>query len=126
MAKKTIIFVDDMTAILEHAKQILKEDYNVIPCTGASQALDIASKRRPDLFITDINMPDTDGYELLKKVRGSAELSDIPVILVTSEITADIENKGFEMGADDFLLKPFSQTSMLKRISMQMKLHEKK
>lgn len=120
IAKKVILVVDDMAAILEHAKQILKDEYSIIPCTSAKMALEIITKRRPDIILTDINMPDMDGYEFLRTVKGNPELKSIPVILTTAELTADIEARGFEMGADDYLLKPFSQITMLRRIKLQL------
>lgn len=109
-----------MVAILEHAKQILKDDYKLIPCTSGKQALEILPKRRPDLILLDINMPDMDGYEVLKRIKNDQSYHDIPVILITTELTTDMESKGFEFGADDFIIKPFSQITMLKRISNQL------
>lgn len=120
---KTIMIVDDMTPILEHAKQILKDSYKLIPCTGGKQAFDIMAKRKPDLILLDVNMPDMDGFEVLTKIKADDELGSVPVILITTELTADIESKGFELGADDFIIKPFSQITMLKRIDAQLRLH---
>ena len=119
--EKTILVIDDMAAILEHARQILKDEYKVIPCTSAKQALDIIEKRRPDLILTDINMPDMDGYEFLSSIKSNPDYKDIPVLLITAEMTTEIETKGFELGADDFILKPFSQITMLKRIANQFR-----
>lgn len=118
--KKTVLVVDDMAAILEHAKQILKDDYKVIPCMSAKQALDVISKRKPDIVLTDINMPDMSGYDLLTSIKSNPETKDIPVLLISAEMTSEIEAKGFEMGADDFILKPFSQVTMLKRVAKQL------
>ena len=120
--KKTVLVVDDMAAILEHARQILKDDYKVIPCTSAAQALEVMAKLRPDVILTDINMPDTDGFEFVASVRNNDSFKDIPVIMLTAELTADIENRGFETGADDFILKPFSQAIVLKKVSNQLAL----
>lgn len=118
--RRTILIVDDMAAILEHARQILKDKYNVLPCTSAKLALDVMKKRIPDLIMSDINMPDMDGYELLQQVRSTPQLKDIPVILVTSGITAEIEAKGYELGADDFVLKPLGQFAVNKKIRDQL------
>lgn len=122
--RKTILVVDDMAAILEHARQILKDDYKIIPCTSAKMALEIMSKRLPDLIMSDINMPDMDGYEFLKVIRAAKEYKDIPVILITTGLTAETENLGYECGANDFVLKPFAQTSMLKKVKDQLLLRE--
>ncbi len=114
--KKTILIIDDMAAILEHARQLLKEEYKVIPCLGAAQAFDVMNKIKPDLILVDINMPDIDGYEFTGRVKGDDNLKNIPVLMVTAEITADIETKGFEYGADDFVLKPFTQSILLRKL----------
>ena len=119
--RKTIMVVDDMATILEHARQILKDDYKVIPCTNVDQAFDIMSKCQPDMILTDINMPGKDGYEFLSLLKSNPDYSDIPVILITAELSAETEAKGFELGADDFILKPFSTITMLKRISNHLK-----
>lgn len=115
--KKTIVVVDDMATILEHAKMILKEDYRVVPCTNGAQALEIINKIHPNLVLVDINMPDMDGFEVLTAIKQNPAVSNISVILITTELSSDIEEKGFELGADDFIIKPFAQASMLKRIS---------
>lgn len=123
--KKTILVVDDMATILEHAKQILKDDYRIIPCISAIQALDVVIKRRPDIILSDINMPEMDGFEFLSRLKENPEFKDIPVILITSEITSEMESKGFEMGAADFIIKPFTQIAMTKRITNQLLLANK-
>lgn len=124
--RKTILVVDDMAPILEHARQILKDDYKLIPCTSAKMALDIMSKRLPDLVITDINMPELDGFELLRIIKATPDYSEIPVILITSGLTAEAELHGYELGADDFILKPFGQLAVLKKVKNQLCLAELK
>jgi len=114
--KKTIIVIDDMAAILEHAKQLLKDEYSVIPCISAKQALEIMGKRKPDLILVDINMPDMDGFEFLSMIKADERFSDIRVMMITAEITAQTESKGYELGAENFILKPFSQPVMMKKI----------
>lgn len=115
--RKTIVVVDDMTTILEHAKMILKESYRVVPCTSGAQALEIINKIHPNLVLVDVNMPEMDGFEVLSSIKSNPATADLNVILITTELSSDIEERGFELGADDFIIKPFAQTSMLKRIS---------
>ncbi|MCR5431189.1 MAG: response regulator [Lachnospiraceae bacterium] len=118
--KKTILIIDDMATILEHAKQILKDSYKVIPCTSGKQGLEIFDKMKPDLVLVDINMPDMDGFQVLSEIRNRAEGREVPVIMMTTGLTSDIESKGFRAGVDDFLIKPFSQPAVIKRVSMQL------
>ena len=115
--RKTIMVIDDMAAILEHAKQLLKEDYSVIPCISAAQALEIMEKRKPDLILVDINMPETDGFEFIRTIKEDVRFRDIHVMMITAEITAAVESKGYELGAENFILKPFSQPVMMKKIA---------
>ena len=114
--RKTILVIDDMAAILEHAKQLLKEKYSVIPCTSAKQAFDIISKRKPDLILVDINMPEMDGFDFIRKIKEDERYSDIHVMMITAEITSQTESKGYEFGAENFVLKPFAQHVMMKKI----------
>ncbi len=118
--RKTILIIDDMATILEHAKQILKDSYKVIPCTSGKQGLEIFDKMKPDLVLVDINMPDMDGFQVLSEIRNRAEGREVPVIMMTTGLTNEIESEGFRAGVDDFLIKPFSQPAVLKRVSMQL------
>ncbi len=121
--KKVILIIDDMATILEHAKQILKDSYKVIPCTSGRQGLEIFDKIKPDLVLVDINMPDLDGFQVLSEIRNRPEGKKVPVIMMTTGLTNEIESEGFKAGVDDFLIKPFSQPAVLKRVSMQLEAH---
>ncbi|MBO4506642.1 MAG: response regulator [Lachnospiraceae bacterium] len=114
--RKTILVIDDMAAILEHAKQLLKEKYSVIPCTSARQAFDIMEKRKPDLILVDINMPEMDGFDFIRKIKEDERFKDVHVMMITAEITSQTESRGYELGAENFVLKPFSQAVMMKKI----------
>lgn len=121
--KKVILIIDDMATILEHAKQILKDSYKVIPCTSGRQGLEIFDKIKPDLVLVDINMPDLDGFQVLSEIRNRPEGKKVPVIMMTTGLTNEIESEGFKAGVDDFLIKPFSQPAVFKRVSMQLEAH---
>jgi len=123
--RKTILVIDDMATILEHAKQILKDSYKVIPCTNGKQGLEIFDKMKPDLVLVDINMPDMDGFQVLSEIRSRKEGGKVPVIMMTTGLTNDIESAGFRCGVDDFVIKPFSQPAVLKRVSMQLAQNER-
>lgn len=119
--RKTIMVIDDMAAILEHAKQLLKDEYSVIPCISAKQALEIMDKRKPDLILVDINMPEMDGFDFIRRIKSDERFSDVHVMMITAEITSQIESKGYELGAENFVLKPFSQPVMIKKITECLK-----
>jgi putative two-component system response regulator len=113
--------IDDMAAILEHAKQLLKDEYSVIPCISAKQALEIMDKRKPDLILVDINMPEMDGFDFIRRIKSDERFSDVHVMMITAEITSQIESKGYELGAENFVLKPFSQPVMIRKITECLK-----
>lgn len=119
--RKTIMVIDDMAAILEHAKQLLKDEYSVIPCISAKQALEIMDKRKPDLILVDINMPEMDGFDFIRRIKSDERFSDVHVMMITAEITSQIESKGYELGAENFVLKPFSQPVMVRKITECLK-----
>ncbi|MCR5428527.1 MAG: response regulator [Lachnospiraceae bacterium] len=119
--RKTILVIDDMAAILEHAKQLLKDEYSVIPCISAKQALEIMDKRKPDLILVDINMPEMDGFDFIRRIKSDERFSDVHVMMITAEITSQIESKGYELGAENFVLKPFSQPVMIRKITECLK-----
>lgn len=119
--RKTIMVIDDMAAILEHAKQLLKDEYSVIPCISAKQALEIMDKRKPDLILVDINMPEMDGFDFVRRIKSDERFSDVHVMMITAEITSQIESKGYELGAENFVLKPFSQPVMIRKITECLK-----
>jgi putative two-component system response regulator len=119
--RKTIMVIDDMAAILEHAKQLLKDEYSVIPCISAKQALEIMDKRKPDLILVDINMPEMDGFDFIRRIKSDERFSDVHVMMITAEITSQIESKGYELGAENFVLKPFSQPVMIRKITECLK-----
>lgn len=123
--KKVILVIDDMPPILEHAKQILKDLYKVIPCTNGKQGLEIFDKMKPDLVLVDINMPDMDGFQVLSEIRSRKDYGKVPVIMMTTGLSNEMESLGFRCGVDDFLLKPFSQPAVIKRVSMQLEASER-
>lgn len=118
--KKTnfhIVVVDDDDEIRNYLKTELHPYYHVKVCQNGKEALKLIMSERPDLVISDVVMPEMDGYELLWRIKTSTETSSIPVILLTSN--ADINEKivGLRKGADAYLEKPFNIEELLARIS---------
>ena len=85
---------------------------------AANGALGMEAARRdhPDLMLVDLQMPDLNGFEVLEMMRGDPQLAAIPVLVLTSEAGSGVETKVLEMGADDYLIKPFEPEVMLSRI----------
>lgn len=108
-----ILVVDDDEEIREYLKFELGIYYKVITACNGAEAYQIALSQRVDLIISDVVMPEMDGFELLKRTRGNANISHIPFVLLTSQTEYDSRLKGWNVGADAFLAKPFQIEELL-------------
>lgn len=122
--KKKIMVVDDMPTILEQARYVIGDKYFVIPAISGAQALEILKTVKPDIILLDIYMLDMDGYECLERIKANPETKEIPVIIITTDSTIMSEAKGFNLGAADFIRKPFTHEIMFARLNMQLELAE--
>lgn len=113
---KIILMVDDVSTNIKCATEVLKDKYQVITAKNGATALLILEETKPDLIILDINMPDMDGYELLKIIKSIKECAEVPVIFLTAENDEESKEKGLRMGAVDYLIKPFGPQILLKRV----------
>lgn len=121
---KHILVVDDSKTNLAIAKQELSEDYQVTPVISGFQALQFLEKRSTDLILLDINMPEMDGKETLKKVKENPLWENIPIIFLTADSTPETESECLALGADDFIAKPFVPKVMKRRIGRIIELNE--
>lgn len=113
-ANRTILAVDDEKRILQLITMNLElEGFRVISTTDGYQALEKVTRESPDLIILDIMMPGIDGYETLKKIR---EISSVPVIFLSVKSEEFDRVHGLDLGADDYITKPFSSRELASRI----------
>lgn len=124
MGRKSILMIDDVRLNLAAAKDVLKDEYDLYEASSANEGFEKLEDITPDLILLDINMPNMDGYEMLEKMKESRRLSKIPVIFLTAENKASSEVKGFDLGAVDFITKPFVATVMKRRIKTQLELSD--
>ncbi|MET6996106.1 response regulator [Chitinophaga defluvii] len=103
-----LLIVDDNKEILEFVDEILGGDYHIIQATNAKQALEILSTTPVQLVISDVMMPETDGFELCKIIKSTPAYRHIPVVLLTAKNTLMSRIEGLETGADAYIDKPFS------------------
>lgn len=108
-----ILVVDDDEEIREYLKLELGVYYKVITACNGVEAYQLALSQRVDLIISDVVMPEMDGFELLKRAKGNANISHIPFVLLTSQTEYDSRLKGWNVGADVFLAKPFQIEELL-------------
>ena len=124
--RHTIILVDDNLSNLAQGKDILKPYYKVFPAPSAAKLFEALDNIIPDLILLDIEMPDMSGFEVIKKLKADPAYKDIPVIFLTSKRDEDSELRGFDLGAMDFVVKPFSAPKLLKRIENQLLIIQSK
>ena len=117
MQKGKILVVDDEVYILHILDFSLgAEGFDVITANNGEVAIAKAKQERPNLIVLDIMMPVLDGYETLKRLKADQETKDIPVILLTAK-GRDVDKRlGFEVGATDYIVKPFSPSRLIERI----------
>ena len=113
---KTIFVVDDNSTNLTAAKTALDGTYKTFALSSAARMFKLAGKIMPDLILLDINMPEMDGFEAMQALKSDKTLQYVPVIFLTSRLDAEAEIRGFNMGALDFINKPFSPPVLIKRI----------
>lgn len=123
---KTILVVDDSTVNLKFVDSALKNKYKLILVKSAEKALQYLTKNLVDLILMDIMMPEMDGFEAFERIKEMNLEREIPLVFFTSDIDSEIEIKGLEMGAVDFIRKPFVPKVMLNRINRILEFEDLK
>ncbi|MDR1812652.1 MAG: response regulator [Candidatus Fibromonas sp.] len=121
---KVIFVVDDSAVNLAKAKLVLKDDYRVFTLLSASKMFTLIENVMPDLILLDIEMPDMDGFAVVQKLRENKNTENIPVIFLTAFSDEAREARGLELGAVDFVVKPFSTPVLLNRISRHLHIED--
>ena len=114
--RQKIVLVDDKKTNLVMGKNILKDHFDVYTAQSAQKLFDLLYNVVPDLILLDVDMPDINGYEIIRILKNDPRFADIPVIFLTVTSDEKIEIQGLSLGASDFITKPFSAPLMLKRI----------
>jgi DNA-binding response OmpR family regulator len=121
----TILIIDDNNDIRDNTAEILSlAGYATLTAENGKKGLDAAIKQKPDLIICDISMPELDGYGVLHLLRKNAETEEIPFIFLTAKTERSDFRKGMDMGADDFITKPFDDIELLNAIEIRLKKSE--
>jgi PAS domain S-box-containing protein len=115
-----IVLVDDNLATLNQGKALLQSFYKVYTVQSAATLFENLEFDIPDLILLDVEMPEMDGFETIKKLKADPRYKDIPVIFLTAKSDEESERKGFSLGAVDYIAKPFSGPLLQKRISNQI------
>jgi DNA-binding response OmpR family regulator len=114
---QTILVIDDDELVSRTLQRALKMyDYNVMVANSGTEGLQLARRHKPDLFVLDVVMPGTDGYQVCRQVRGDPILKDTPILFLTAKSKDEDKIEGFRAGGDDYLSKPFNMEELQLRI----------
>ena len=112
-----VLLVEDEQDVAELIRyNLAKEGYDVVLTANGAEALRLARERQPDVVLLDIMVPQLNGWEVCRRLKKDSELSAIPVIMVTGRVEEGDKVLGFEVGADDYVTKPFSPRELIARI----------
>ena len=117
-----VLLVDDEKVSLKILSDLLKDDVDIALAKNGIQALDKISQVKPDLILMDVLMPGIDGFEVTKKLRANKATESIPVIFITGLNSAGEEERGLNLGAQDYIHKPFSPEVVKARVDTQLKI----
>lgn len=118
-----VLIVDDTPANIHTLTAMLKEKgYQISVATNGRQALDAVKRIRPDLILLDVMMPEMDGFETCAQLKASSEFHDIPIIFLTAKTDTEDIVHGFELGAVDYVAKPFNSHELLARVNTHLSI----
>jgi putative two-component system response regulator len=120
----TVFVVDDSDTNLSMAEAALEDQYRVMTMPSAVKMFTLLEKITPDIILLDIEMPDIDGFTALQRLQTHETWVKIPVMFLTGRSDTEVEVRGFEMGAVDFLLKPFSPSVLKNRIKTHLNIEK--
>ena len=115
-----MLLADDNTDMRDYARRLLSQRWTVDAVSNGREALAAARARRPDVIVTDVMMPELDGFGLLKELRADPELAAVPVVMLSARAGEEARLEGLAASADDYLVKPFSARDLLARVDAQL------
>ncbi|HEY1809047.1 MAG TPA: ATP-binding protein, partial [Acidobacteriaceae bacterium] len=119
-----VLLADDNRDMREYVERLLGRRYHVTAVADGEQALRAAADHPPDLVLTDVMMPDMDGFTLLRALRANPATAAIPVVMLSARAGEEAESEGLEAGADDYLVKPFTARELLARVGSHIAMHQ--
>nr|WP_034644005.1 diguanylate cyclase [Desulfovibrio inopinatus] len=122
---RKILIIDDSTSSIRILGTALRGLYDVLVATNGEKGLEVAAAQSPDLILLDIMMPGINGYEVCRRLKEDPHLSSIPVIFITAKDDEEDEEQGLNLGAVDYITKPFRLPIVLARVRTHLRLKEK-
>lgn len=124
--KARVLIVDDNEDMKSYIKSLLQKEYDIATAANGKEALEVLDIYPADVVISDVMMPVMDGIKLLHLIKNDAKTSRIPVILLSARAGEEAKIEGYELGADDYLVKPFSAKELVARVRSQISLSKKR
>ena len=119
--KKIVLIEDDLDLFALLKYNLEKEGYSFAGSQTGKDALDLFRRERPDLIILDIMLPDSDGLDICKAIRATPEMANLPVIFLTARASETDRIVGLELGANDYIVKPFFVRELIARVKIQFR-----
>ena len=118
--KKKILVIDDEPHIVDLIKLTLQNEYEIIEAYTSREAMSKLKSENPDLILMDIMMPGEEGYQLCERIRKSKKNQDIPIIFVSAKNQHEDKMRSIDVGADDYLTKPFEPVELEKKVKANL------
>jgi len=126
MKEKILIVEDEKDIVKMLDYNLRKEGFRIISCYDGEEALDLANREHPDLIVLDLMLPGIDGLEVCKTLKKENKTSNIPIIMLTAKAQESDKIVGLELGADDYVTKPFSPRELIARIKAVLRRAKEK
>ncbi|MBN2297644.1 MAG: response regulator [Deltaproteobacteria bacterium] len=122
LVRQKILIVDDEPANIKVLGEMLMYDYQISFASNGPEAIELAKSNLPDLILLDIVMPEIDGYNVCRQLKEDESTEKIPVVFITAKNAEEDEKKGFDLGAVDYITKPFSLSVVQARVKTHLEL----
>jgi signal transduction histidine kinase/FixJ family two-component response regulator len=124
-SRQLVLVADDNADMRSHLATVLGSRWDVVVSANGRQALELARRHRPDLLITDVMMPELDGFGLIAAIRADADLASLPVIMLSARAEQEAVGSGLDAGADNYLGKPFSSAVLISKVAARLEAAER-
>jgi len=120
-----VLAVDDIPLnLLLVKKMLVRFNFKLETASGGQEALDSVARSKPDLILLDLMMPGIDGYEVIRRLKSNPETADIRIIILTALTSGEDVSKGFNMGANDYIMKPIIMERLLTSVVTQLTMSQ--